>query len=284
MTNKHLARTRKHPSDEYYTSYSDIEAEVLHYTGFFKNKIAYCNCDDEGSLFTRFFVENFQELGLKKLVTTGIGGCYFEFDGNSTYTTNINGDFRSDECHAVLDCADVVVTNPPFSLFNEFFSTVTEHGKDFLVIGPKTAVSYSSVFPMFHQDRCRFGFTAPNKFTTPSGEMANLQGMCRWMTSFQTPGKKYFTPTVSINDKNYEQFDLYPAINVNHSADIPFDFKGLMGVPVTAIEKLDHKEYEFVDMIARYAVIDHCYDTPGHQLTEVNGRPRFSRLIIKHKL
>lgn len=281
MTNKHLARTRKHPSDEYYTSYSDIEAEVLHYTGFFKNKIAYCNCDDEGSLFTRFFVENFQELGLKKLVTTGISGLYTEFDGNTTYATTIDGDFRSNECQAVLDWADVVVTNPPFSHFSEYIANVANQGKDFLVIGPKSAVSYSKVFPMFHDGRCRIGYTAPNYFTTPSGDVANLQGMSRWFTSLPTPDKEYFKPTVSISEREYQSFDLYPAINVDRTLDIPCDHDGLMGIPITAIEKINPSEYELVDLIARYALVDPTYDTKGHQLTEIDGKPKFSRLIIK---
>lgn len=150
MSNSHLARTRKMPNDEFYTIYSDIEKEVGYYTSSLVGKVVYCNCDDEGSRFRRFFTENFEQLGLSKLICSGISGLYTEFDGNTTYATTIDGDFRSNECQAVLDCADVVVTNPPFSLFNEFFSTVTEHGKDFLVIGPKTAVSY-----LIHQfSRC----------------------------------------------------------------------------------------------------------------------------------
>lgn len=281
--NNHLARTRKTPNDEFYTIYSDIEKELGHYKSSFAGKIVYCNCDDENSQFTRFFTENFEQLGLSKLICSGISGLYTEFDGNTTYATTIDGDFRSNECQAVLDCADVVVTNPPFSLFNEFFSTVTEHGKDFLVIGPKTAVSYSSVFPMFHEGRCSIGHTCPDHFTTPSASTIKLPGLSRWFTTFGISGKKFFTPTASVKEHEYQYFDLYPAINVDHTAEIPYDYYDEIGVPVTAIEKLDPTEYEFVDMIARYAVIDHSYDTSGHQLTEVNGEPKFSRLIIKKK-
>lgn len=279
--NMHLSRTRKVPNDEFYTTYSDIEQEFGFYNSSFAGKIVYCNCDDEGSQFRSFFTDNFEQLGLQKLICTGISGEHFEFDGNATYTTSINGDFRSDECQAVMDSCDIVITNPPYSLFNGFISTIAIHEKDFLVIGPKSAVSYSSVFPMFHDGRCRIGYTAPNYFTTPSGDVANLQGMSRWFTSLPTPGKKYFTPTASINEREYQRFDLYPATNVDKTSDIPCDHDGLMGIPITAIEKINPSEYELVDLIARYALIDHTYDTKDRQLTEIGGKARFSRLIIK---
>jgi hypothetical protein len=141
------------------------------------------------------------------------------------------------------------------------------------------------VFPAIKDGVVRMGYTAPDYFQTPKGELANLTGLSRWFTTLPTPGKTYSTFTASISDNEYQQFDLYPALNVDRTCDIPNDYYGLLGVPITALDKLDQEKFELVDLIARYAVIDHSYDVRGRQLTEINGKPRYSRIIInKFKL
>lgn len=275
----HLSNAKRVKNDEFYTRRVDVEAELVNYTSSFNGKVVYCNCDDEGSAFKSYFIENFHALGIKGLYCTGIAGECFEYNGNTATVNKINGDFRSNDSTKLLEQADIVVSNPPFSLFREYMAQLLEYGKDFLVIGNKNAISYKEVFTALQDGRVLLGYTTPNIFVTPTG-LANLQGMCRYFTTLSTPNKTFWTPTVHVNDRKYQCFDLYPALNVDRTSDIPADFDGLMGVPISAIDRLDPSKFEIVDLIARYAVIDHSYDVRGKQLTEINGKPKYSRLII----
>lgn len=276
----HLSNAKRVKNDEFYSRRVDIDAELVNYTSSFNGKVVYCNCDDEGSAFKSYFVENFHELQLQGLYCTGIAGEYFEYDGATMTVSKVDGDFRSSDSTKLLKQADIIVTNPPYSLFREFMAQLLDHGKDFLVVGPKSAVSYKVVFKALKEGVVRLGYTAPNHFDTPTGP-ANLQGLSRYFTTFSTPGKTFWTPTVTIGDAEAVSYDLYPAVNFDKVTLLPKEFDGLFGVPLTAIDKLDPNEYELVDLIARYAVLDHTYDTPGHQLTEINGKPKFSRMIIR---
>lgn len=278
----HLVRAKNDKNDEYYTPLTVIEQEVPHYS--FGNKTVYCNCDDLISNFVIYFKINFYNLGLKRLIVTGIGGYFFDYDGKTMKKRRINGDFRSAECRRLLQEADIVVTNPPFSLFREFMRPLIGSGVKFLVIGPKTAISYKEVFPYLANGMMRIGYTIPNEFLDPEGNTVKLTGLSRWFTNLDSDSPKTIRLfTATYHPSLYQQFDYYPAINVDRTEDIPCDYDGLMGVPITALEQLDFNQYEVVDMIARYAVLDHTHDTPGHQLTEVNGKPKFSRLIIRKK-
>ena len=279
----HLVRAKNTKNDEYYSTSQSIEQEVPHYS--FSNKRVYCNCDDPTSNFVIYFMINFYNLGLKRLIVTGIGGHFFDYDGKTMKKRRINGDFRSAECMKLLQEADIVVTNPPFSLFREFVRTLIGSGVKFLVIGPKTAISYKEVFPYLANGMMRIGYTIPNEFLDPEGNTVKLTGLSRWFTNLDSDSPKTIRLfTATYHPSLYQQFDYYPAINVDRTEDIPCDYDGLMGVPITALEQLDFNQYEVVDMIARYAVLDHTHDTPGHQLTEVNGKPKFSRLIIRKNL
>lgn len=276
----HLSNAKRVKNDEFYTRRVDVDAELVNYTSCFEGRVVYCNCDDEGSAFKTYFVENFHALGLKGLYCSGIAGECFDYDGSMMTVSKIDGDFRSSDSTKLLEQADVVVSNPPFSFFREYMAQLLEYGKDFLVIGNKNAISYKEFFPALQEGRVRLGYSTPNIFNTPTGT-ANLQGLCRWFTTLPTPDKTIWTPTASVNDREYHCFDLYPAMNVDKTSEIPCDHHGLMGVPITAIDRLDPSKFEVVDLIARYAIIDHSYDVRGRQLTEINGKPKYSRLIIK---
>lgn len=281
MSHTHLSNAKRTKNDLFFTLLADVDAELVNYTSSFESKVVYCNCDDEGSAFKDYFVENFHTLKLQGLCCSGIAGELFEYDGNSAMVSRINGDFRSSDSTAIMRQSDIITTNMPFSLSRMFFSQMLEHGKDFIVIANKNAISYKEVFPAIIGGVVRLGYTAPDCFQTPSGELANLNGLCKWFTTLPTPNKTYPTFTASVNDCDYQRFDLYPALNVDRTSEITTDYHGLMGVPITALDKLDPEKFEIVDLIARYAVIDHSYDTPGHQLTEINGRPKYTRLIIR---
>jgi hypothetical protein len=243
--------------------------------------VVYCNCDDDGSAFKDYFVENFNALGLQGLYCSGIDGELFEYDGDKTSVSRIDGDFRSSDSTAIMKLSDVIVSNPPYSLFRPFFTQLLENEKDFLILSNKNAVSCKEVFPAIKERVVRLGYTAPDYFQTPSGTLANLSGLSRWFTTLPTPGKSYPNFTARISDRDYQHFDLYPALNVNRTSEIPCDYDGLLGVPITALEKLDPARFQLVDIISRYAVIDSTFDTPGHQLTEINGQPRYCRIIVK---
>ena len=281
MSHNHLSNAKRAKNDEFYTRRVDVDAELAHYTSTFGGKVVYCNCDDDGSAFKDYFIENFNAIGLQGLYCSGIAGECYEYDGSSATISRIDGDFRSSDSKAIMKKADIIVTNMPFSLSRMFFAQMLEHGKDFIVIANKNAISYKEVFPAIKDGMVRLGYTAPNYFQTPSGELVNLSGLCKWFTTLATPNKTYPTFTFSVSDRPYRFFDRYPALNVDRTGEIPTDHHGLMGIPISALDKLDLEKFELVDLIARYAVIDHTYDAPGHQLTEINGQPRYSRIIIK---
>ena len=285
MSHNHLSKAKRAKNDEYYTCRVDVDEELTHYTSSFSGKVVFCNCDDEGSAFRDYFVENFHTLGLQGFYCSGIAGECYEYDGSSATVSRIDGDFRSNDSKAVMKKADIIATNMPFSLSRNYFHQLLELGKDFLVIANKNAISYKEVFRAIKNGIVRLGYTTPDFFQTPSGELANFSGLSRWFTTLPTLEKSYPNFTASINDSDYQHFDLYPAMNVDKTSEIPTDYDGLLGVPITALDKLNPEQYELVDLIARYAVIDHSYDVRGRQLTEINGKPRYSRIIInKFKL
>lgn len=281
MSHIHLSNAKKAKQDNYFTLLADVNTELAYYTSSFEGKVVYCNCDDDGSSFKSYFVENYHALKLQGLFCTGIAGELFEYDGSFATVSRIDGDFRSSDSTAIMQQSDLIVTNPPYSLFRQFFSHLLENKKDFIILGNKNAISYKKVFQAIKDNVVRLGYTAPDFFHTPTGELVNLSGLSRWFTTLPTPSKTYTTFTVSVNDFEHQRFDLYPALNVDKTSEITTDYHGLMGVPITALDKLDPEKFEIVDLIARYAVIDHSYDTPGHQLTEINGRPKYTRLIIR---
>lgn len=280
MKHNHLPRAKKSKKDEYYTLLEDIGRELVKYIPQLRGKVAYCNCDDQWSAFVYFFITYFHIIGLKKLYCTGIEGKLIEYDGHRTKKRKIDGDFRSADCREILAKCDIVITNPPFSLFREWLEVID--GKDFLVIGNKNAVSFETLFPMIQCGRVKLGYTIPRKFITDNGQITQkVDRLCRWFTTLEVVKEATFKPTCHYDEKKYQRFDNYPAINVDKVKDIPADYDGLLGVPITFFDKIDYNNYELVDRISRYSVMDKSFGIKGHQLTEINGKPKYSRLIIK---
>ena len=267
-TNLHKARETK--NDEFYTQLSDVENELKHYKEHFKDKIILCNCDDPvHSAFWRYFHLNFTHLGLKKLISTHYLHSQFKWDvcaekpyvmtytgendndidvGEKTYLKG-DGDFRSAECIEFLKECDIVVTNPPWSLFRDFVSLIIEYDKKFLIIGNKNAVTYKEIFPLIRNNKMWLGINGINEFITPDmGLSKKVQGLSRWFTNLEHHKRheklilcKTYTP------EEYPKYDNYDAINVDKVADIPMDYDGVMGVPITF---LDHYNPEQFDIIA----------------------------------
>ena len=328
--NKNLRKAKRQKNDEFYTQLSDIENELRHYAGHFAGKVVYCNCDDPRvSNFFHYFSYNFERLGLKKLITA----CYknqerdlfsshdsqraiwLEYNGNAkggrepniedigVREFNGDGDFRSAECIGLLKQADIVVTNPPFSLFREYVAQLVEHGKKFLIIGGKNAITYKEVFPLIKENRVwlGYGFRNGNAYfkvadieryesksyfdeTTGLVKFRNVG----WFTNLDHAKRhedlilyKRYSP------EEYPTYDNYNAINVDRIAEIPMDWYGAMGVPITFLDKHNPEQFEVLgitDRDNRYNLKTKIYtltDAPNYN--DLNGEGGVIRVGGKYK-
>lgn len=214
-----------------------------------------------------------------------------------------NGDFRSEECLKLLEEADIVITNPPFSLFREFFDLLIEYKKKFLIIGNIASIGCKNVFPYFARNEVWLGpsirggdrwFKVPKNYplaactckSDETGRYVKVKGV-RWFTNLK---HNYQQPFLDLkcsyeqNPEDYPFFDHFPAINVNRTKDIPFDYDGLMGVPLTFIDKYNPKQFEIIEGLQRYPVIKSIVNNPkGTFCSSVNGKEMFFRIIIRRK-
>lgn len=312
----HKAKGAK--SDEFYTLLCDIESELSHYDkSLFEGKTVYCNCDDpRRSNFFRYFFDNFRSLGLKKLIGSCYSpqsddlfdcgeiqhGHYFIYTGceNIASTSDINplqlqgnGDFRSIECVEFLEEADIVITNPPFSLFRDFVSLVSRHNKRYLIIGNINAITYKEVFNLIQKDKAWLGinlgrgisgFIVPDHYDLygtevtigPNNERIVSPNNCLWLTNLEYDGRKTdipLTKTYRGNETAYPKFDNFDGINVNRTQDIPTDYGGYMGVPITFLHKYNPNQFEIV----KFRKGDDDKDL------SVNGKCPYFRIIIRNR-
>ena len=249
--NAALNRARKQKNDEFYTQKKDIENELIHYHHHLKDKIVYCNCDDyRKSKFVEYFMENFEKIGLKKLISTGFSkdgqGTYSEYDGTVFKTGFLsgNGDALGEECTDILKQADVVVTNPPFSLFRKYVSHLMKYGKKFLIIGNLNAVTYKEIFPYIKNNKLwtGYGFNISYVYKTPYKN--ELEANAKFVKSkgcnpedgyVKVPAVAWYTNLEhnkrneelilykSYNPTEYPKYDNYLGFNVDKVADIPVD-------------------------------------------------------------
>ena len=281
-TNLHSAKREK--NDEFYTLLEDIEDELKYYKDYFKGKVVYCNCDnvtkDQRSNFFKYFALNYEFLGLKGLVCTaynpnGKGKKYEYFgdlngnnypDEEEIETTEMvgDGDFRSQECIEILKKADVVVTNPPFSLFREYVAQLMEHGKKFLIVGELNVVTYKEIFPLIKENKVWLGVKNVNTdmvFKVPSyyeakttrywqdenGQKWRSLGNACWLTNLDHKKRhEEMTLYKKYNAENYPKYDNYDAIEVGKVTDIPCDYDGIMGVPITFLGKYNPSQFEII--------------------------------------
>lgn len=286
-----LHAAKKAKKDEFYTQRVDIENELRHYKAHFKGKTVLCNCDDpRQSEFFKYFVENFEKLGLKKLVATcyksqdvdlfSQGDCekaicqIYEGDKNGNMRMDddeINirqlkgdGDFRSAECIEILKEADIVVTNPPFSLFREYVAQLVKFDRKFLIIGNVNAITYKEVFPLFMRNEMWLGasiHSGDRKFGVPKDYPLNATGCgvdengqrfirvkgVRWFTNLDYPQRHETLPLYKkYTPEEFPKYDNYDAINVNKTSDIPYDYDGVMGVPITFMDKYNPEQFEII--------------------------------------
>lgn len=325
MANTSLHAAKDAKNDEFYTRLEDINEEMNHYEDKFRGKVVFCNCDDpKWSNFWKYFHLNFEYLGLKKLITTHYepddvqsykieytGGNDEDFEDGVITPLTQNGDFRSPECLALLDEADIVVTNPPFSLFREYIQVLVEHNKEFIVIGPKNAITYKEIFPLIRDTKLwlGFGFKAGNAyFIVPDGADVSqyVKGVydaetntvkfrnCTWFTNIDH-AKRHETidTTYSYAKKDKLYPDLYPKytsydiIEVSKLAEIPMDYNGVMGVPITFMDKFNPDQFEIIGMAEDngkgLSGKDAKWDgTTPHCI--VNGKAQYKRIFIRKKV
>ena len=256
--NFHKAKSAK--NDEFYTQLTDVEKELIHYTEHFRDKVIYCNCDEpQYSAFWKYFHLNFSALGLKKLISTHYdctqptykmeyeGGNDNDIEAGVKTPLEGNGDFRNQECRDSLDGVDIVVTNPPFSLFREYVSILMEHNKDFLIIGNMNALHYVEIFPLIMSNKIWLGISAPKEFDTPNGLTKKISGLTRWFTNLDIDKhQEKLVLWKTYNTDEYPKFDNYDAINVDKVANIPADYDGVMGVPITFMDSYNPDQFEIL--------------------------------------
>lgn len=328
--NKNLHSAKNAKKDEFYTQLADIEKELRHYKEHFKDKTVFCNCDDPRiSNFFHYFSYNFENLGLKKLITT----CYKNQDANlfSTHESERaifleyngdkngdrvpnpeeigikylegDGDFRSKESIELLKQADIVVTNPPFSLFREYVAQLIEYDKKFLILGHQNAITYKEIFKLIKEDKLWLGhdnggtkwfavrdhydIATESRKKIENGQKFFSMGSVVWFTNIDIAKrhedlilyKKY-------TSEEYPKYDNYDAINVDKVADIPCDYDGAMGVPITFLDKYNPEQFEIIwttdrggdGMLENIKLPHNRYDAPV-----VNGKGLYKRILIRNK-
>lgn len=330
-SNKNLRKASKAKKDEFYTQLSDIEKELRHYKDHFKGKVVFCNCDDPRvSNFFHYFSFNFEQLGLKKLITTcyknqnvdlfsqnnSEKAIYLEYIGDKNRDNVPNpeeigikhlkgdGDFRSKECIELLKQSDVVVTNPPFSLFREYVAQLVEYKKKFLIIGNVNAITYKEIFKLIKENKLWLGasihsgdreFGVPDDYPLTAAsyrigsdgrKYIRVKGV-RWFTNLDYEErhedlilyKNYYG-----NESEYPKYDNYDAINIDVTKDIPMDYAGVIGVPITFLDKYNPEQFELLGIMNTGEInkgIRHKGTPHGRPL--VNGVEKYLRILIKNK-
>lgn len=291
--NANLNKAREVKNDEFYTQLSDIEAEIKHYKEYFKDKVVFCNCDDpEWSNFWKYFSMNFKHLGLKKLIAT-----HYKKDEKSYKLEMIDkekdflkidlegdGDFRSNECIELLKEADIVVTNPPFSLFRDFVLKLNQYNKNFLIIGSKNAITYKETFKLIMNNSIWLGITNPREFKQPNGDNKKF-GNIGWFTNLEHKQRnEEIILYKNYNENDYPKYDNYEAINVDKVKDIPKDFNGAIGVPITFMDKFNPNQFEIIGMAEDNGkgFSGNIWDGKNPHCV-IEGKNKFKRIFVKHK-
>jgi hypothetical protein len=330
-TSSNLHKAKNAKNDEFYTQLTDIENELKHYTEHFRNKVVFCNCDDPTwSAFWEYFHKKFDVLGLKKLIATHYDRTEptykMEYEGgnDNDVETGVktplegNGDFRNAECIELLKESDIVVTNPPFSLFREYLAQLIEYKKDFLIIGNKNAITYKEVFPLIRDNQLWVGNTPMSKdllFAVPD-DVANEMLLTKkegsayrlidgqvfgrsqsiWFTNVDHGKRHEPMQLMSMEDNlkynkklrkrlekdygriEYPKYDNYDAIEVPITEAIPSDYDGVMGVPISFLDKYCPEQFEIVAFRK---------GEDGKDLIFTRERERvqpYFRILVRHRL
>ena len=317
--NKSLGKAVKSKNDEFYTQLPDIENELNHYQKYFKGKTVLCNCDDPRiSNFFHYFSYNFEKLKLKKLITTcyknqqrdlfsknnSEQSIYLEYEGDKNDNkvpdpdeigiSNLesDGDFRSDECIEILKQADIVCTNPPFSLFREYVAQLIKYKKKFLIIGNLNAITYKDMFKLLKENKIWLGygfkggnayFKTKNTHDFSKGVYDKETGLVKfrnalWYTNMNvTKRHEKLILYKKYNKTDYPKYDNYDVINIDRVSEIPVDYAGVMGVPISFTNKYNPDQFEILGQANSARWLDYeC-------LTIIGSRKLYNRILIKKR-
>lgn len=360
MANSNLTEAKRAKNDEFYTQYHDIEKEINAYIDYnpdvFRGKTVLLPCDDpEWSNFTKYFAQNFERFGLKKLISTSYAadskkykngyqptlfevndpqydeyktkknGKIFILDHDKTGDGKIDvndlewhylkgdGDFKSNEIKKLRDEADMIITNPPFSLFREFLAWIVEAGKQFVIIGNMNAITYKEVFPLIKENKMWLGATGNGNdmvFGVPKGaevaekdrqkaarlgyvgDYTRLGNSC-WFTTLDHGKRHQPLPLMTMEDnlkyskhkeikgkESYDRYDNYNAIEVPFTDAIPSNYEGIMGVPISFLDKYSPEQFE---LLGSNRGIDQDTNGVYGRGSYLNGKETFKRIFIRHK-
>lgn len=313
--NANLSKAKNAKNDEFYTRLEDIEKELNSYDPkVFKDKVIFCNCDDPtSSNFWNFFHMNFNRLGLKKLIST-----HCNMDGSPSYKMEYaskdpkddvvldkgvkkplkgNGDFRSDECIKLLKQSDLVVTNPPFSLAREYVADIEKYDKKFIIIGDLNWITYKKIFPLIKDNKLWLGYTKIKEFKLPDGTYKKL-GCKLWFTNVNKKKLDHKLETAYRWRKHkekhpdlYPKYDNYDAIEVGKVLQIPLDYDGIMGVPITFLEKYNPEQFEMIGLAAGNSRKNKLYGKIKYVTNKVdrggcgviNSKRKYPRILIRNR-
>jgi len=328
--NNDLTNAKRNKNDEFHTQLIDIENEMKHYRKHFKGKTILCNCDDPRmSNFFHYFSFNFERLGLKKLIAT----CYknqnvdlftkgesekaiwLEYNGDingnrvpDAHEIGIHyfegdGDFRSDECIKLLKEADIVITNPPFSLFREYIGQLIEYKKKFIIVGSQNAISYKETFQLIRDNKMWLGvdnggnkwFEVPDDYEIKTESHKRIEEGKKffklrniaWFTNLSHKKRQEeLIVFKKYSKKEYPTFDNYKAINVDKVSDIPANYKGAMGVPITFMDKYNPDQFEILSSNDFRKTVNIPFKAHGlikDKDGAINGKPKYVRILIRNK-
>lgn len=331
VSNINLKNAKSSKKDEFYTQLSDIERELWHYSEHFIGKKVLCNCDDPRvSNFFHFFSYNFEQLKLKKLIATcyknqdadlfsenkSERAIYLEYNGDKNGDNVPNpdeigiknlkgdGDFRSKECIELLKQADIIVTNPPFSLFREYVAQLIEYKKQFVIIGNQNALTYKEIFKLVKENKIWFGHSihsGDREFGVPRDYPLNAAGCrvdengnkfirvkgVRWFTNLDYEERHEDLILYKTYNKNeFPTYDNYDAINIDKTKDIPKDYSGVMGVPITFLDKYNPEQFEILGMSASAGYSKEVVGIPfvGDKDARplIKGKNTYARIFIRN--
>ena len=325
--NTNLVAAKAAKNDEFYTQWNDIESEMQAYLEYnpdvFRDKTILLPCDDpDRSNFTKYFAERFEQLGLKKLISTscaadGGNGKVFVLEGENGpqwgYLAGC-GDFRSEEVTALRDEADMVITNPPFSLFREFVEWLIEGDVEFAAIGNMNAVTYKEIFPLIKENKVWLGcgnnmwFEVPAIYPENKNEKFTKEGSriipvySKWFTNIQHGRKNEPLKLMTMDDNlrynkrimgspnSYKNYDNYDAIEVPFVSGIPSGYEGVMGVPLSFLDKHNPEQFEILGS-QRWGKSQELLDVytgdvvppENDKKTLINGKETYDRIFIRHR-
>lgn len=322
MTRITLRSAKSQKKDEFYTQLADIENELKRYKDQFRGKVVFCNCDDpKESNFVKYFSRNFEHLGLKKLIATHYKEANLftheppyklEYTGDrngnrmpdpSEFMTEMisDGDFRGQECIDLLKEADIIVTNPPFSLFREYVAQLMKYDKKFLILGSQNAITYKETFKFIKENKLWLGydnggtkwFQVPADYDIQTESRIKIEkgikffsmGSVMWFTNLDTTKRhEELILYKKYDPEKYPKYDNYDAINVDKVSDIPIGYNGVMGVPITFLDKFNPEQFELLGIMNTGEINKGIrYEGTLHGRPIVNGVEKYLRILIKNK-